>query len=244
MALSRTSRDIELLTVATLYNRGLLLSSAQTYVPIVSSIGAFSKWNNQPVNSIFQPLLGNYSSGIQFLEAISSIQRANNQISSSLLINSSNIQSFIVSSYSTLNAFSNMGTSTVNSIKSIYELNSTNISTIYVAISHNYSTIYPGVSTIVPRFYSTLFTQNASTILQSSIYLYIPRERKGEFTYSGSNTDPLLGGNFNSNTPLPWYWTGVPSGYIGPGMSSISTNFSGALLCCCCCLPPNPPPNI
>jgi hypothetical protein len=119
-----------------------------------------------------------------------------------------------------------MGVSTVNSIKSIYELNSTIASTIYITNSHNYSTIYPGVNTIVPRFYSTLFTQNASSIIQNSIYLYIPRERKGEFTYSGSNTDPLLGGNFNSNTPLPWYWTGVPSGYIGPGMSSISTNFN------------------
>lgn len=226
MALSRTSRDIELLTVATLYNRGLLVSSAQTYVPILSSIGAYSKWINQPVNSIFEPLLGNYSSGIQFFEELSSIQGANNQISSSLFINTLNTQSFIASSYSTLNAFSNMGTSTINSVQSIYNSNAVNASTIYITNSHNYSTIYPGVLSTVSRFYSTLFTQNASSIIQSSIYLYIPRERIGEFTYSLQDPNPLLGGNFKSNTPLPWYWTGVPSGYIGPGMSSISTTFN------------------
>lgn len=226
MALSRTSRDIDILTVATLYNRGLLVSSAQTYVPIVSSIGAYSKWTNQQVNSIFEPLLGSYSSGVQFSEAISSIQAANNQISSSLLINNSNALYFISTSYSTLNAFSNMGISTFNNLESIYNLNSTTTVLAYSTISGNYSTIYPGVFSTAVKFYSTLFTQNASSIIQSSIYLYIPRERIEEFTYSVLNTDPLLSGNFGSNNPLQWYWKGVPSQYIGPGMSSISTNFN------------------
>ena len=226
MALSRTSLDIELLTIAKLYNRGLLLSSAQAYVPIVSSIGAFSKWSNQPINSIFQPIFNNYSSGAIFKQSISSIQNTYNNVSSSLLINHSNALFFISTSYSTLNAFSNAGISTVDSYQSIYNLNSTNTNIAYSTISGNYSTIYPGVSSFVPRFYSTLFTQNASSIIQSSIYLYIPRERIGEFTYSGSNLNPLLGGNFGSNNPLPWYWAGIPTEYIGPGMSSISTNFN------------------
>ena len=83
MALSRTSLDIELLTIAKLYNRGLLLSSAQAYVPIVSSIGTFSKWTNQNINSIFEPIFNNYSSGISFKQTISSIQNTYNNVSSS-----------------------------------------------------------------------------------------------------------------------------------------------------------------
>jgi hypothetical protein len=226
MALSQTSLDIELLTVGTLYNKGLLVSSRQPFVPIVSSFGAFYKWTNEPINSIFQPLFENYSSAVEFQEAISSIQLTYNRVSSPLIINNLNALFFISTSYSTLNAFSNMGISTLNSLNAIYNSNSINASLLSTTIKENYTILYPGVSSIVPRFYSTLFIENASSIIQSSIFLYIPRERIEEFTYSIGNPFPLLGGNFGSNIPLPWYWKDVPPGYIGPGMSSISTNFN------------------
>ena len=227
MALSQTSLDIDLLTIATLNNRGLLVSSSKAYVPIVSSIGAFSKWTNEPIDSIFQPILNNYSSGILFEQAISSIQVAYDQTSSSLYLNPSDLSSFIGVTYSTLNTYSNMSISTLSSLEYICSTNSTIVYNTYSSVSQNYSSIYPGVSTTVDIFYDTLFAPNASTIIQNDIKKYIPRERIQEFTYDAVlNPTPLLGGDFGSNSPLPWYWTGLPSGYIGPGLSSISTVFT------------------
>lgn len=227
MALSQTSLDIDLLTIATLNNRGLLVSSSKAYTPIVSSIGAFSKWTNQPTDSIFKPLLNNYSSGALFEQAISSIQTTYDQTSSSLYLNTSNLSSFISTTYVTLNTYSNMGVSTLTSLKYICSINSTIIYNTYSSVSKYYSSIYPGVSTTVDGFYDTLFAPNASTLIQIGIKKYIPRERAGEFTYNAIlNQNPLLGGDFPSTNPLAFYWTGLPSGYIGPGLSSISTIFN------------------
>ena len=227
MALSQTSLDIDLLTIATLYNRGLLVSSSKAYVPIVSSIGAFSKWTNEPIDSIFKPLLNNYSSGALFEQAISSIQTTYDQTSSSLYVNTSNLSSFISITYVTLNTYSNMGVSTLSSLKYISSINSTIIYNTYSSVSKYYSSIYPGVSTTVDGFYDTLFAPNASTLIQIGIKKYIPRERAREFTYNATlNPNPLLGGDFPSTNPLAFYWTGLPSGYIGPGLSSISTVFN------------------
>jgi hypothetical protein len=227
MALSQTSLDIDLLTIATLYNRGLLVSSSKAYVPIVSSIGAFSKWTNQAIDSIFNPILNNYSSGIIFEQAISSLQQTYNQTSSSLYLNTSNLSSFTFATYSTLNAYSNIPVSTVSGLQNTYTANSTIVYNTYSSVSHNYSTLYSGVSTTVDGFYDTLFSPNASTLIEIGINKYIPRERAGEFTYNAIlNPNPLLGGDFASTIPLAWYWTGLPSGYIGPGLSSISTVFN------------------
>lgn len=227
MALSQTSLEIDLLTIATLNNRGLLVSSSKAYVPIVSSIGAFSKWTNQPIDSIFNPLLNNYSSGILFEQAISSIQEVYNQTSSSLYLNTSNLSSFTDGIYSTLNAYSNIPLSTVSGLKYISSVNSTIVYNTYSSVSKYYSSIYSGVSTTVDGFYDTLFSPNASTLIQTGIKKYIPRERAGEFTYNAIlNPNPLLGGDFPSTIPLASYWTGLPSGYIGPGLSSISTVFN------------------
>ena len=227
MALSQTSLDIDLLTIATLYNRGLLVSSSKAYTPIVSSIGAFSKWTNQPTDSIFNPLLNNYSSGALFEQAISSIETTYDQTSSSLYLNTSNLSPFISTTYATLNTYSNMGISTLSSLKYICSINSTIVYNTYSSVSKYYSSIYPGVSTTVDGFYDTLFAPNASTLIQIGIKKYIPRERAGEFTYNAIlNPNPLLGGDFPSTNPLAFYWTGLPSGYIGPGLSSISTIFN------------------
>ena len=202
MALSQTSLEIDLLTIATLNNRGLLVSSSKAYTPIVSSIGAFSKWTNQPTDSIFKPLLNNYSSGILFEQAISSIQEAYNQTSSSLYLNTSNLASFTDAMYSTLNAYSNIPLSTVSGLQNICSINSTIVYTTYSSVSRNYSTLYSGVSTTVDGFYDTLFSPNASTLIQTGIKKYIPRERAGEFTYNAIlNPNPLLGGDFPSTNP-------------------------------------------
>jgi len=129
--------------------------------------------------------------------------------------------------YSTLNAYSNIPLSTVSGLQNICSINSTIVYTTYSSVSRNYSTLYSGVSTTVDGFYDTLFSPNASTLIQTGIKKYIPRERAGEFTYNAIlNPNPLLGGDFPSTNPLAFYWTGLPSGYIGPGLSSISTVFN------------------
>ena len=87
----------------------------------------------------------------------------------------------------------------------------------------------PGVSTTInpaSTFYDKLFAPTASSIIARGIYYYIPRETIDLYTYDAmTNPYPLLGGDFGSNIPLPYYWTGVPSRFIGPGISSISTVF-------------------
>ena len=102
MALAQTSLELNMLTVATLYNRGSPLSSSVSYVPIVSSIGTFSRWGNQPVGSLFLSQFYTYSNGDIFINYISSIEGFNSQISSSLYLNTDNLSSAISTNYSQL----------------------------------------------------------------------------------------------------------------------------------------------
>ena len=85
MALSQTSLEIDTLTVETLFNRGPLLSTTQAYLPVMSSIGGFSQWINQPVSSIYYPFFRSYTNPIILLEPANRILQASEELSTSLL---------------------------------------------------------------------------------------------------------------------------------------------------------------
>jgi hypothetical protein len=152
----------------------------------------------------------------------------NNIISSSLYLNTDTLSSSIGSNASTTLIYNNIINSTLSNYYSSLYVNSTTVATYYSTINKSYSSIAPGVSTTVNTFYNKLFAPNASTLIQIGISNYIPRERLPEFSYSDENPYPLLGGNFGSNVNnlVPSFWQGEPSGYIGPGLSSISTSLN------------------
>ena len=74
-----------------------------------------------------------------------------------------------------------------------------------------------------------MFSQQASTFIQQGIYQYINRDTIGDYTASLENPDPIFGGVFGSNDPLPWYWSNAAPRYIGPGISSISSLFNNTV---------------
>jgi hypothetical protein len=226
MALAQTSLDLNTLTVATLYNRGSPLSSSVSYVPVVSSIGTFSRWTNEPVGALFVSQFYTYSNGDFFINYISSLEGLNSQISSSLHLNTDNLSSALASNYSQLLIASNIGVSTLSSFNTLLQLNSTSISINYSSINSYFSSITPGISTTRSTFYDTMFSKQASTLIQQGIYYYINRDSIGDYTRSVENPNPIFGGIFGSNTPLPWYWSNAAPRYIGPGISSISSVFN------------------
>jgi hypothetical protein len=226
MALARTSLDLNILTVATLYNRGSPLSSSVSYVPVVSSIGTFSRWTNQPVGALFVSQFYTYSNGDFFINYISSLERLNSQISSSLYLNTDNISSALSTNYSELLIASNIGVSTLSSFNNLFQLNSTTVSSNYSSINSYFSSITPGISITRNTFYDTMFSKQASTLIEQGIYYYINRDSIGNYTESLENPNPIFGGAFGSNTPLPWYWSNAAPRYIGPGISSISSIFN------------------
>ena len=221
MALAKTSLNIDLLTVATLYNRGSVVSSDIAYVPVVSTFGSFSKWDNVPIKDLFSPVFYSYSNGDIFLNNISSINDINNLISSSVHLPPDILSTFLSTNYTSLILSQNIGISTLSSFNQILILNSTLVLSNYESINESFSSITPGISTTYTTFYNTLFSPQVSTLIQQGIYYYINRNRIGEFTYSDKNQDPLFGGVFGSNTPLPWFWSNAAPRYVGPGLSSM-----------------------
>ena len=203
MAQSKTSLEIDSLTVETLFNRGSLLSSSQAYIPILSSIGTFSIWTSQPVSSIFYNYFRSYSTPGVLLNPIStSLQYADN-ISGSLNLNLDTINRFSNTSISTLILLSNLHPSTIDDLTSSY-------STIYKVSNSNNSTVSSiirleryGIISTGSNFMKTNFSPNASTLINLGNFYYLQR--------------PVL------TPPIPWYWAGMPSRYIGPGLSSLST---------------------
>ena len=203
MAQSKTSLEIDSLTVETLFNRGSLLSSSQAYIPILSSIGTFSIWTSQPVSSIFYNYFRSYSTPGVLLNPINlTLQYANN-ISGSLNLNLDTVNRFSTTSISTLILLSNLHPSTIDNFTSSYSTN-------YKVSNSNNSTISSiirleryGIVSTGSNFIKTNFSPNASTLINIGNFYYIQR--------------PVL------IPPLPWYWTDQPSRYIGPGLSSLST---------------------
>jgi hypothetical protein len=98
MAQSKTSLEIDSLKVETLFNRGPLLSSSQAYIPVLSSVGTFSLWVNQPVSSLFYNYFRSYSTPDVLLNPISTALQYSKNISGSLNLNIDTINSFSNSS--------------------------------------------------------------------------------------------------------------------------------------------------
>jgi hypothetical protein len=199
MALSQTSLDIEDLTVATLFNRGSVLSTFQQYVPILSSIGGFNVWTNQPVSNIFNNVFYGYSNGSAFQSSIGIINEQTNILSSSAQYNTNTVSTFSNTNYGNLIALSNIDISTINSFNDIYNSNSTIVVSEYSTISEYYSQITPGISTTASTFYNKLFSPTASTFISIGYYYYVPPP------------------NIQSAT-------GIAPRYIGPGLSTLYSN--------------------
>jgi len=236
-ALAQTSLDIDIITIATLYNRGSLLSSGQAYLPILSSFTfvdslskvAFSKWTNIPIANLYDSIFYNYSSGIPFLSSISSIDSITNRVSSSAYFINLPISTLTNTYLSTLGSLSTTGPYTLSTLSNTYIYESTIVSSNYLSTNLYFSTITPGVSTTInppSTFYDKLFSPTASTLIELGIQYYIPRNTIQNYTYDPvNNPNPLLSGAFGSNNPLPYYWQGTATRFIGPGISSISTIF-------------------
>ena len=204
-ALAQTSLDIDMLTIATLYNRGSPLSSGQAYVPILSSFTfvdslskvAFSKWTNVPVADLYDSVFYNYSSGGPLLGSVSSIQAIQNLTSSSARFINAPISSYNSTNFSILGSLSTIGPSTISSLSNIYIYESSIVSSNYLSTNLFFSSIVPGVSTTInppSTFYDNLFASTASSILITGNYYYVPTE-------------------------------GPAIRFIGPGISSISSIF-------------------
>ena len=231
--LAQTTLDIDTITVTTIYNRNSYLSSGEAYVPVVSTSfnETFSKWANANVNHMYDSVFYTYSNGGPFTSSLSSIQNAADQSLVTLSSMSQFVSTYTSSQYATLKSLSNFGPSTITGLSTTYARQSTNVYRLGSTTNKYYSSIVPALSTTIitpANFFQRMYSPTVSTLIEQAIYDYIPRSRIGEFTASPGNPNPLLGGIFGDNTPLPWYWADYPPRYVGPGISSLSTIFSQA----------------
>jgi hypothetical protein len=223
MALAQTSLDIDLLTIARLYNKSSYFSTGLSYIPVVSTIGTFHKWVNKNNSDLFVSVFYTYSNGDIFFSSVSSIQLEHNLLSSSVYLNTDAFSEFISTNKSEVGIINNILFSTISSYNYNLKLNSSFVSSIYSSVSRYFSSIVPGVSTTLDVFYDNLFSPIASTIIKNAIDDYIPLTNIHDFTYNIENNNPYFNGIFGSNIPLPSYWQGSRRKYIGSGLSSIST---------------------
>lgn len=198
MALSQTSRELDILTVGTMFNRGSGLSTLDYYVPAVSSYGnVFYAWTNQPIASLYTGLFYGFSNSGPFYSSLSTITGSNAQVSTTMYYNIPVLSSFSNVNQSTLWSLSTIDISTVPGFGQTVSSLSTFICFTNIEVSRNFSSITPGVSTTVSTFYSTLFSPTASSFMEIGYLNYV---------LSASNL--------------------TPSRYIGPGISSLVTIFN------------------
>lgn len=199
MALSQTSIELDILTVGTMFNKNSGLSTLDSYVPAVSSYGnVFYKWTNQPITSLYQGLFYGYKNDSLFYSSLSTISGSNINVSTSMYDLIPILSTFSKTNLSTLQILSSIDISTIYSFGLTVSSQSTAIQTVYSTTTSRFSSFTPGVSTTISSFYNTLFSPFASTLLTIGNTLYVP---------SISNPSPIR--------------------YIGPGISSIVSNFSG-----------------
>ena len=198
MALSQTSRELDILTVGTMFNRGSGLSTLDSYVPAVSSYGnVFYAWTNQPIASLYTGLFYGFSNSGPFYSSLSTVAGSNAQVSTTMYYNIPVLSSFSNVNQSTLWSLSTIDISTVPGLGETVSSQSTFICFTNIQVSRNFSSITPGVSTTISTFYSTLFSPTASSFMATGYSNYV---------LSGSNP--------------------TPSRYIGPGISSLVTIFN------------------
>ena len=214
-----------------MYNKNHYLSSGISYIPVISTSvnQSFLKWTNVPIKSIYYNIYYTYSSDIQFTSSLYSLQNIETQQVTIISSNFQIISTYTTSQYTTLQSLSKIGPSTVTGLSTTYTRDSISVYRLGSTTNYYFSSIVPGISTTIissTDFFQRMYSPTVSTLIKQAIYDYIPRDRIGEFTANPGNPEPLLGGIFGSNIPLPWYWSDLPSRYIGPGLSSIFTIFS------------------
>ena len=204
-ALSKTSLEIDQLTVETLFQRGSALSSSQIYIPTLSNVGAFSLWVHQPISTVYNSFFYGYSTPNYLFNKLTVIDQTTTVLSYFIQSNVLSISSLSNQTISTLIATSNVFNSTVSSLYSTLYIERAieleRFSTTNTVLLHD----TPGILTMSTIFYTRNFSPYASTLIQRGKYLYLKR--------------PIPLPN-----PLPWYWNSTPTRYIGPGLSSIYNN--------------------
>ena len=196
MALSQTSLEIDTLTVETLFNRGPLLSTTQAYLPVMSNIGGFSQWINQPVSSIYYPYFRSYPNPIILLEPANRILQASEKLSTSLVYNINVLSTFENFNYSTLVVLSNIDSSTVSTYRSTFsndDMTSLNRNTI---ISDKLFEDLSGLLTTSTMFRTDNFSYNASTLIRVGSEYY----NKGAPRYIGSGLSSMFNYTLNEDS--------------------------------------------
>jgi len=205
MEQSKTSLEINSLTVETLFNRGPLLSSSQAYIPVLSSIGTFYLWTNQPVSTIFYNYFRGYSTPKLLLNPINSVTQNVNTISTSIILNIDTINTFSSISISSLIQLTKLDGSTISSLYSTLAINNNLSKSRYSTVSSILKLDKDGILSTNFSLYSTnFFSTHYSSLIHIGNYYYVERP-------------------YGLTVPIPWYWVGNPSRYIGPGLSSLST---------------------
>lgn len=228
---ANTTLHTDTISIKTIYNKNHYLLSGISYIPVISTSvnQSFLKWTNVPIKSIYDNIFYTYSSDRQFTISLSSLQNLATQPVTIISSIFQFISTYTNSQYTTLQSLSNIGPSTVTGLSTTYTRDSISVYRLGSTTNYYFSSIVSGISTTIVSstdFFQRMYSPIVSTLIKQVIYDYIPRDRIGEFTANPGNPDPLLGGIFGSNIPLPWYWSDLPSRYIGPGLSSISTIFS------------------
>lgn len=194
MALSQTSLEIDTLTVETLFNRGPLLSTTQAYLPVMSSIGGFSQWINQPVSSIYYPFFRSYNNPIILLEPANLILQASEKLSTSLRYNTDVLSTFEFFNYSTLVVLSNIDSSTVSIYRSTYSNDNTIALDRNAIITDKLSEDLPGLLVTSTMFRTDNFSYTASTLITIGSNYY----KNGAPRYIGAALSSMY--NFTLNT--------------------------------------------
>lgn len=226
MALSQKTVELDTIIVETLFNRGVPLSTSQTYIATVSpfgpfvpsisqpitlscectpmtkpAIGQFLQWTNQPLSTIYH----NYFYGINPKDLVDQLARIESDGSAAVAAYTSASNTVVDLGATTIQAYSNINyanSSTISSYYSSIAYDSPLSIQRFNAINNTLESASTVIMELSTNFYTTQFLPYANTLIQRGDYYYLVRPI------------PLP-------TPVPWYWQGDPSRYIGPGLSSM-----------------------
>jgi hypothetical protein len=196
MALSQTSLEIDTLTVETLFNRGPLLSTTQAYVPVMSNIGGFSKWINQPVSTMYYPFFRSYPEPDVLLVPANTILQTSQRLSTSLHYNTDVLSTFENINYSTLVVLSNIDSSTVSTYRSTFSNDNTIALDRNRIIADKLSEDLSGLLLTSTMFRTDNFSYNASSLITVASNYYA----KGKSRYIGPGLSSMYDYTLNEDS--------------------------------------------
>ena len=227
MSLSQKTRELDTIIVETLFNRGVPLSTSQTYLPIVSPArlyisninpntlhpscpcspwaapiqGNMLIWSYLPVSTVYD----SFFYGINPLDLLNEekiFEYQDISISTSLQLCLDTIVTLSNTTLSTFVTLCNMNSHEISSYTSSLQVDNAISIHRYTNINTNYINVSTVSDSMVKTFFPSIFQPSANTILNYGNYYYLQRPV------------PLF-------QPVPWYWQGLPTKYIGPGLSSM-----------------------